>query len=110
MVNCASTQFPVSESGVIQAQQETMNKDAVRLKAKIISRNKSVGDRNSYTIQIMEVIDHGDTFAHAEPRTAEMATLYTPADVKFKMNAEVLIDALAPINRGEILELNMVLE
>lgn len=110
LVNCSSSKFPVSESGVIQAQQENMNKDAVRVKAKVLSKYKSVGDKNSYAIQIIEVLEYGDTFAHAEPQPSERVTLYTPANIRFKKNTEVLLDVLSPINRGEVLELNMIVE
>lgn len=110
LVNCSSSKFPVSESGVIQAQQDNMNKDAVRIKAKVLSKHKSVGDRNSYTMQIIEVLDFGDTFAHAEPQPSESVILYTPSNIRFKKNAEVLLDVLSPINRGEVLELNMIVE
>lgn len=110
LVDCSSSKFPVSEGGVIQAQQDNMNKDAVRVKVRVLSKNKPVGDRNSYTTEIIEVLDHGNTFARVEPQPSERVILYTPSNIRFKKNTEVLLDVLSPINRGEVLELNMVVE
>lgn len=64
----------------------------------------------SYQAEVLEVVDYGDTFARVEPTPNEVVTLYTPLEVKFKKNDEVLLDALSPINRGEIIELNMVVD
>lgn len=110
LTNCASSSFPTNSDGVIQAQPSQLNKDAVRLKGKVLGMEK-VGDRLAYRIQVLEVIQYGSTFAHAEPETSETIILYAPSEVKLKRDSEAVFDALAPINRGEgMLELNMVIE
>lgn len=110
LTNCASSSFPTNSDGVIQAQPSQLNKDAVRLKGKVLGMEK-VGDRLAYRIQVLEVIQYGSTFAHAEPDTSETIILYAPSEVKLKRDSEAVFDALAPINRGEgMLELNMVIE
>lgn len=110
LANCASSSFPTNSDGVIQAQPSQLNKDAVRLKGKVLGMEK-VGDRLAYRIQVLEVIQYGSTFAHAEPETSETIILYAPSEVKLKRDSEAVFDALAPINRGEgMLELNMVIE
>lgn len=109
MSSCASSNFPTSESGVIQAQNSTMDKDAVRVKVKVLSRTK-LAERMSYQAEVLEVVGLGDTFATVEPTSNDVVTIYTPLEVKFKKNDEVLLDALSPINRGEVLVLNMVVD
>lgn len=110
LTNCASSSFPTNDEGVIHAQPSQINKDAIRLKGKVLAVEK-VGDRLAYRIQVLEVIQYGSTFAHAEPETSETIVLYAPSEVKLKRNSEAIFDAIAPINRGEgMLELNMVIE
>lgn len=106
---CASSQFPLSESGVVQAQQERMNKDAVRIEVKVLNRKK-IGDRYSYNVQVVEVKNYGSSFATSEPKPDEIATLFTPGRVRFSKNQMVLLDVLTPINESGDLELNMVVE
>lgn len=110
LTNCASSSFPIDDKGVLQAQPTQINKDAIRLKGRVLGKEK-VGDRLAYRIQVLEVIQYGSTFAHAEPETSETIILYATSEVKLKKNTEVIFDALAPIDRGEgMLELNMVIE
>lgn len=110
MASCTTSKFPSNDEGVIQAQQATIAKDAIRIKGKVLSREK-VGERFSYRIQVMEIIDYGSTFARVEPEVSEVVILYTTQEVKFKKNTELVFDALSPITKsGEVLELNMVNE
>ncbi len=111
ITGCSSSNFPVSDNGVVQAQQDRMNKDALRLKGKIIQKSRIVGDRQSYVVEIIELVSSGDTFGRVEPRIGELVTLYTPKSVKFRKNKEVLFDALSPISRkDDTLVLNLLVE
>lgn len=110
LMHCASSQFPMNEQGVFMAQPSSIQKDAIRLKGKVLSKEK-VGDRLSYRIQISEILQSGATFAGVEPELAETIVLYALAETKLKVDSEVIFDALAPMERGEgLLELNMVIE
>jgi len=110
LAGCAGSQFAKNEKGVVQAQQRTIAKDALRIKGKVLGREK-VGERLSYRIQVLEIIDYGSTFARVEPAVSEIVILYATQEVKFKKNSEVVFDALSPITKsGEVLELNMIIE
>ncbi|GHE50952.1 MULTISPECIES: hypothetical protein [Roseivirga] len=109
--SCTKSQFPTNENGVIQAQTESMRKDALRIKGKVLGTPEKVGDRLSYTVEILQVVDQGGTFAGIEPRIGEKVTLIAPTNARFKNNSEVILDVLSPINRPEgSLVLNMIIE
>lgn len=110
-MGCASTKYPTDNEGVLQAQQTVMNKDALRVKGKIIDKAGKVGGSPSYIVEIVEIVRYGDSFARVEPMPGETVLLIAPEGVQFKKNAQVLFDALSPINRSEDrLTLNMVVE
>ncbi len=111
ITSCASSSFPKNEQGVLQAQQATLSKDGMRLRGKILTKAQRVEDRWSYQVEVLEVLNFGDTFARVEPRTSEKVTLYTTSEVKFKRNSEVVFDAMSPIRRdSDQLILNMIVE
>ena len=113
LVGCAPAQgtknFSVNTDGIIEAQVSDMNKDAIRLKGKLLSKGTKVNDRWQYNFMVTEIVKYGPTFATVEPRVGEEVVLITPGEVKFKKNSEVVLDALSPINRGEgKLTINMI--
>jgi len=103
--------YKVDTSGTIQAYPVNMNKDIIRLKGELMSKGRQVKDRWEYVFKVKEIVKYGPTFATVTPEVGEEVVLYTPAEVKFKKNSEVVLDALTPINRGEgKLIINMVIE
>lgn len=115
LFSCSSTKglenYSVDTSGVIAAHPTNMNKDIIRLKGNVISKGTKIRDRWEYVFKVNEIISYGPTFATAAPEVGEEVVLYTPGEVKFEKNSEVVLDALTPINRGEgKLIINMVIE
>lgn len=103
--------FSIDTTGVIAAHPENMNKDIIRLKGDILSNGTKVRDHWEFVFKVKEIIKYGPTFATVEPNIGEEVVLYTPGEVKFKKNSEVILDALTPINRGDgKLSINMVIE
>lgn len=111
LAGCSASNYPQNDQGVYQAQPSTLGKDAVRVKGKILTTAKKVGDRLSYEVEVIEILNQGATFATVEPNIAERVTLYTTATTKFKKNSEVVFDASSPISReaGQLV-LNMIVE
>lgn len=101
--------FSIDTTGVIEAHPENTNKDIIRLKGDILSNGTKVRDHWEFVFKVTEIIMLGATFATVEPEVGEEVVLFTPGEVKFKKNSEVILDALTPINRGEgQLVINMV--
>ncbi len=106
-----TTNYSTNSDGVIEAHASNINKDVVRLKGKLLSRGKKVGDRWQYDFKVLEVINYGATFASVEPKVGEEVLLVSPGQVRFKKNNEVILDALTPINRdGDKLTISMITE
>ncbi len=114
MTSCSTSKslnsYSVNTDGVLEAQIERMNKDAIRLRGQIMTKAKKVADRYQYTFKVTEIVRLGSTFSTAEPKVGEMVLLYTPG-VVFKKNSEVMMDAFST-GRGaeEQLTLNMIVE
>ena len=103
--------FSIDTTGVIEAYPDNMNKDIIRLKGDVLSKGTKVRNHWEFVFKVKEVIKYGPTFATVEPKVGEEVMLYTPEEVKFKKNSEVILDALTPINRGEgKLSINMVVQ
>ena len=103
--------YSIDTTGVIAAHPDNMNKDIIRLKGDILSNGTKVKDHWQFVFKVKEIIKYGPTFATVAPEIGEEVVLYTPGEVKFKKNSEVVLDALTPINRGEgKLVINMVIE
>lgn len=103
--------FSIDNTGVIEAHPINMNKDIIRLKGDILSNGIKVNDHWQFVFKVKEILKYGPTFATVEPKIGEEVVLYTPDEVKFKKNSEVVLDALTPINRGEgKLRIDMVIE
>lgn len=103
--------FSIDSTGVIEAHPINMNKDIIRLKGDVLSKGIKVKDHWQFVFKVKEIIMYGPTFASVEPKIGEEVVLYTPREVKFKKNSEVVLDALTPINRGEgKLIIDMVIE
>jgi len=114
LTNCSTSKslnnYSVNTDGVVEAQIERMNKDAIRLKGQIMTKAKKVADRFQYTFRITEIVRLGSTFSTAEPQVGETVLLYTPG-VVFKKNSEVIMDAFStPRGAEEPLTLNMIVE
>ncbi|MBO3699217.1 hypothetical protein [Roseivirga sp. E12] len=111
---CSATQtkstYSVNTDGVVQAQVENMNKDAIRLKGQIMTKRKKVADRYQYEFKVTEIIRRGSAFSTAEPTVDQVVLLYTPG-VVFKKGTEVVFDAFtSPRRSEERLTLNMIVE
>jgi len=104
---CKSTQqgienARIDENGIMDITPSSMNKDAVRLRGKIVKSNGVVEKRNSYDFEVEEVLKFGATFSSVLPGIGETLNLLTPAHTSFKEGQEVIIDALTPrLKRGE---------
>ncbi|OEK06403.1 hypothetical protein BFP71_01625 [Roseivirga misakiensis] len=115
VVGCSSTKglegYSVDANGAIQAYKSNMNKDVIRLKGELMTKGKRVGDRWEYLFKVNEVLKYGDTFSTVAPNVSEEVVLFTPTEVKFKKNSEVVLDAFTPIKRGvDKLIINMVID
>ncbi|KYG78458.1 hypothetical protein AWW68_06735 [Roseivirga spongicola] len=107
-VSCASSKLPVNEDGVILASSGQMNKDGIRLRGKVQDINV-LDERIQYSVQIKEVLSFGSTFSGVQPNVSETVILYASKEMKFKKGAEVIFDALSPIDKGAgVLELNLI--
>ncbi|OEK02106.1 hypothetical protein BFP97_11490 [Roseivirga sp. 4D4] len=114
MTNCSAAKnlntYSVNTEGVLEAQIERMNKDAIRLKGQIMTKAQKIADRYQYEFKVTEVVKLGSTFSTAEPKVGETVLLYTPG-VVFKKNSEVMMDAFStPRGSDEPLTLNMIVE
>lgn len=113
IVSCKSSQqmnkFSVNEDGFIEAQQNTMNKDGIRLQGIILTKGKIVGERLVYEMQVDQIVSMGATFASVEPRQGERVELITLKTIKFKINSKVIVDAFTPMKREDgMLTLDMI--
>lgn len=114
MISCSASKnlnsYSVDSEGVLEAQIERMNKDAIRLKGLIMTKAKKVADRYQYDFKVTEIVRLGSTFSTAEPKLGETVLLYTPG-VVFKKNSEVIMDAFSTARVAEEqLTLNMIVE
>lgn len=106
----ATNAYSVNTEGVMEAQIERMNKDAIRLKGQITTKAKKVADRFEYEFKVTEIVRLGSTFSTAEPAIDQVVLLYTPG-VVFKKGTEVIFDAFTTPKRSEErLTLNMIVE
>lgn len=92
--------FSLDSAGVVQAQQETLQKDAIRLQGKVISKGNKVGNWWSYKFQVEKVVMVGATFSTVEPTEGEEVELLTFETVKFKNGNEVILDVSTPDARS----------
>ena len=87
---------------VFELQPPTMDRDAVRLKGKVLSKGTPLArGRRQYKFKVMELVKYGATFSTVTPKKGEEVWLITTDKVKFRKNSLVILDALTPISRGE---------
>jgi len=92
--NKGTTNYSINNAGVIEAQPDTMLKDAIRLKGKIVSKSGSNDMERIYDFEVTEVVRFGATFSSDEPQIGDKVKLYTPKEVKFKKGNEIMLDAM----------------
>lgn len=114
LLNCSATKkanvYSINTDGVMEAQIERMNKDAIRVKGQIMTKAKKIADRYEYEFKVTEVVRLGSTFSDAEPKPDQIVLLYTPG-VKFDKDSQVMFDAFSTPKRSEErLTLNMIVE
>ena len=91
-----------TEGKVFELQPPTMDRDAVRLKGKIVSKGRPLArGRRQYKFKIMELVKYGATFSTVTPKKGEEVLLITTDKVKFRKNSLVILDAFTPISREE---------
>lgn len=85
---------------VFELQPPDMDRDAVRLKGKIISEGRPLArGRRQYQFKVMELVKYGATFSTVTPKKGEEVWLITTDKVKLRKNSLVTLDALTPISR-----------
>ena len=91
-----------TEGQVFELQPPTMDRDAVRLKGKIVSEGRPLPrGRRQYQFKVIELVKYGATFSTVTPEKGEEVLLITTDKVKFRKNSLVTLDALTPISREE---------
>ena len=89
-----------TEGQVFELQPQTMDRDAVRLKGKIISEGRPLTrGRRQYQFKIIELVTYGATFGTVTPKKGEEVLLITTDKIKLRRNSLVTLDALTPISR-----------
>lgn len=114
LTSCTTTKttnaYSINTEGVMQAQRDTMNKDAIRVKGQIMTKAKKIADRYQYEFKVTELVKLGATFSDAEPSLDQVILLYTPGIV-FEKDSQVMFDAFSSPKRSEErLTLNMIVE
>lgn len=80
----------------------SMNKDALRVVARVEQVNGLVDGQSSYSLVIEKVVKYGATFSSVEPKVGDLIIMSAPQDVSIRKGAVILVDILTPrIDQGE---------
>ena len=115
LTDCSPSQqainYSINAEGIIEAQPDTMVKDAIRLKGKVLNNGKTMSDRLQYQFEVIDVVKRGATFSTLEPEIGEKVMLITTQEVKFKKGNEVILDATTSEKKEDgVLWINMIIE
>ncbi len=111
-VGCSTSRGVKSETSVDGSvnQRLVLDKDAIRVKGKVLSQAKLIKDRYEYRFQVEEILAYGATFATVEPNKDEEVSLISFSG-DLKKGKLITVDAFTPMSRPSgNLVLNMVSE
>ncbi len=111
-VSCSTTRKVKSETAANSSvnPKSVLDKDAIRVKGKVLSQAKRINDRYEYQFQVEEILAYGATFATVVPKNDEEVSLISFSGNLKKGNV-ITVDAFTPVSRSlGNLVLNMVSE
>ena len=107
LTNCTANQvskvYSVNSDGIIETQPDTMVKDAIRFKGKILTKAIKQSRDFVYEVEVLELIRYGSTFSTIEPKVGDKVKLYVFQKVKFKKGYEIILDATTRQESGVII-------